>query len=311
MTDFVLDVKDLRRSYGELEAVRGVSFQVASGEIFGMVGPNGAGKTTTVECIEGLRTPTTGDIELLGMNPAKQGEKLKKRIGMQLQEAALPDRLLVWEALALFASLYKKTLEPDALLASVGLAEKKRAAFSKLSGGQKQRLFVALAMLNDPEVVFLDELTTGLDPHARRMMWELVENLRDRGKTIVLTTHFMEEAQRLCDRVAILDKGQIIALDSPANLIRQLGVEQCVSLMIQPEKSLEALEQLESVQRVERSGEKVRVYGSSEELVVHVVQAMVEAQIPIRELQTEQATLEDVYLHVTGQAYRKNGEAAA
>ncbi len=307
MNSIVLEVDNLQRKYGSLEAVRDISFSVHAGEIFGMVGPNGAGKTTTVECIEGLRTASAGTIQVLGLDPVKDGEKLKQRIGMQLQEASLPDRLHVWEAMKLFASLYDKHLDCDTLLEAVGLAEKRNTAFAKLSGGQKQRLFVALSMLNDPEVIFLDELTTGLDPHARRLMWELVEQLRSRGKTIILTTHYMEEAQRLCDRVAIVEKGQIIALDSPEALIQNLGVEQCVSFSIDPEANLEKLEGMDRVKRVERSGEKTRVYGADEQVVVDVVQYLVAEKIPIRELKTEQATLEDVYLQVTGQEYARNG----
>ena len=195
------------------------------GEIFGMVGPNGAGKTTTIECIEGLRRPDGGTVRLLGMDPARDRRQVAERIGIQLQESALPPRLRVGEALGLFGSFYERQADAAGLLDRMGLAEKRRAPFGKLSGGQKQRLFIALALVNQPEVVFFDELTTGLDPQARRSMWDLVREIRDPGCTVVLTTHFMEEAERLCDRVLIMDHGRIVALDTPEALIRSLGVE--------------------------------------------------------------------------------------
>src|SRR5439155_9919304 len=204
----VIQVSGIRKTYGSTVAVQDVSFEVHQGEIFGLIGPNGAGKTTTMECIEGLRRPDQGTISVLGLDPFRDVYKLQNRIGVQLQQAQLQKRIKVWEAVHLWASLYKKNVvDGDRLLEQLGLAEKRNAWFMTLSGGQKQRLFIALALVNDPELVFLDELTTGLDPQARRAIWELVRGIRERGKTVFLTTHLMEEAERLCDRVAIIDHG--------------------------------------------------------------------------------------------------------
>ncbi|HUV89062.1 MAG TPA: ABC transporter ATP-binding protein, partial [Anaerolineae bacterium] len=226
--DSIVQVEGLRKTYGPTVAVDDVSFEVREGEIFGMVGPNGAGKTTTIECLEGLRKPDQGTIRVLGVDPQRESQTLRERTGMQLQQSNLPDRMRVWEALDLYASFYPKAADWKELLAQLGLEEKRNAPFSKLSGGQKQRLFIALALLPDPQLVFLDELTTGLDPQARHTIWDLVRDVRAKGKTVLLTTHFMEEAERLCDRVAILDHGRIVALDTPAALIRGLGVEERV-----------------------------------------------------------------------------------
>ncbi len=302
--DETIVVEGLVKTYGAVQAVRGVSFRVRRGEIFGLVGPNGAGKTTTIECIEGLRRPDAGTVRLLGEDPWHAGRHLRQRIGVQLQESALPPRLKVWEALDLFATFYARTVPWEPLLADLGLADKRNAPVDKLSGGQKQRLFIALALLNDPEVVFLDELTTGLDPQARRAMWDLVRDIRKRGKTVLLTTHYMEEAERLCDRVAIMDHGQIIALDTPAALIRSLNAEQQVIFTANGAFSPAVLESLPMVSRVERTGEQVRVYGRSEGLVGAVVGALERARVPFRDLRTEQASLEDVFLALTGRQMR-------
>ena len=221
----VVHVSGLRKTYKDVVAVDGVSFEVRRGEIFGMVGPNGAGKTTTVECLESLRDPDAGEVRVLGLDPRRAGPALRERIGMQLQSSALPDRIRVGETLDLFGAFYSRRSDAGALLKRLGLEEKRDAAFAKLSGGQKQRLFIALALMNDPDLVFFDELSTGLDPQARRSMWDLIRDIRASGKTVVLTTHFMEEAERLCDRVAILDHGRMVALDTPEALIRGLGAE--------------------------------------------------------------------------------------
>ena len=217
----IIEVQGLVKRYGAATAVNGVSFSVEQGEIFGVVGPNGAGKTSTIECLEGLRRPDGGTVRVLGLDPHADGSRLRQRIGVQLQQAALPDRIKVWEALDMFASYYESTADWRALLQEWGLAEKRTASFASLSGGQQQRLFIALALVNNPSVVFLDELTTGLDPHARRATWDLIRSLRDRGVTVVLVTHFMEEAERLCDRVAVIDRGQVIALGRPALLVEE------------------------------------------------------------------------------------------
>src|SRR6516164_4375974 len=227
----VIQVSGVRKSYGTTVAVHEVSFEVNEGEIFGLIGPNGAGKTTTMECIEGLRTPDCGGISVLGLDPFRDVYKLQDRIGVQLQQAQLQKRIKVWEAVDLWASLYgKKATDAEHLLGQLGLTDKRNAWFMNLSGGQKQRLFIALALINDPEVVFLDELTTGLDPQARRAIWDLVRGIRERGKTVFLTTHLMEEAERLCDRVAIMEHGRIVDIDTPDSLVRRHCPERTVVL---------------------------------------------------------------------------------
>jgi len=217
----VIHVNAIRKAYGKTVAVDGVSFEVQAGEIFGLIGPNGAGKTTTMECVEGLRRPDGGAISVLGLHPERHVYQLQERIGVQLQAAQLQKRIKVREAVGLWASLYRKPVDGDRLIQQLGLGDKRNAWFMTLSGGQKQRLFIALALINDPEVVFLDELTTGLDPQARRAIWDLVRGIRDRGKTVFLTTHLMEEAERLCDRVAIIDHGRIVDIGPPAALVRR------------------------------------------------------------------------------------------
>src|SRR3954464_9994502 len=217
--DPVIQVSRIRKSYGATAAVSDVSFDVREGEIFGLIGPNGAGKTTTMECIEGHRVQDAGTISVLGLDPRRDANALRQRIGVQHQEAQLQKRIKVWEAVDLWRSLYESAVaDSDALLARLGLEAKRNAWFMTLSGGQKQRLFIALALIHEPEVVFLDELTTGLDPQARRAIWELVTGIRDRGTTVFLTTHLMEEAERLCDRVAIIEHGRLIELGTPERL---------------------------------------------------------------------------------------------
>ncbi|MFN2280668.1 MAG: ABC transporter ATP-binding protein [Anaerolineales bacterium] len=301
--DQVITVKDLYKSYGDTQAVDGVSFQVGKGEIFGMVGPNGAGKTTTIECVEGLREWDEGEISVLGLDPISQERQLRPRLGIQLQEAHLPDNLKVWEALDMYASFYKHPLDWEELLEDLGLAEKRKTAFRKLSGGQKQRLFIALALLHDPELIFLDELTTGLDPHARRAIWDLVREVRQRGKTVFLTTHYMEEAENLCDRVAILDSGKLVALDSPANLIKKLEISERVVFRSGNGNSSALLESLPGVVRVERLGDQTTVYGGkngSEPIVTAVVNALTGQGLSFSDLRTENPDLEDVFLSLTG-----------
>ncbi|RME44363.1 MAG: ABC transporter ATP-binding protein [Caldilineae bacterium] len=299
-----IEVRDLRKSYGDTLAVDGISFEVAAGEIFGMVGPNGAGKTTTIECIEGLRRPDAGHIRVAGLNPQTDGYALRTRIGVQLQESALPQRIKVWEALDLFAAFYPRSLPQESLLAQLGLQKQRNTPFARLSGGQKQRLFIALALLPDPEIVFLDELTTGLDPQARRAMWDMVRDIRQQGKTVFLTTHFMEEAERLCDRVAVIDHGRIIALDTPARLIRQLGAGHRIAFRLENGFQPDVLQGLEGVQRIETTGEEVIVYGQSEAVVSQVVNALTARQVRFCDLRTEQPTLEDVFLALTGREIR-------
>ncbi len=300
----VIEVRDLLKQYPDVTAVDGVSFEIREGEIFGMVGPNGAGKTTTIECIEGLRSPDEGNVQVLGLDPQRDGYQLREHIGVQLQESALPDRIKVWEAMDMFASFYSRSVDWRPLLEQLGLAEKYNASFTTLSGGQKQRLFIALALLNDPDLVFLDELTTGLDPQARRAMWNLVRGIREQGKTVFLTTHFMEEAERLCDRVAIMDHGKIVALDTPENLVRSLGAESRVVFGVDGHFDERGLQTLPGVARVEQVGERVVVYGREDGLVSGVVNALEAAGVRFRDLRTEQPSLEDVFLALTGREVR-------
>ena len=215
----VIEVSNLRKQYGDHLAVADVSFDVAEGEIFGIVGPNGAGKTTTVECVDGMRKPDAGTVRVLGLDPSRDRAQLHRLVGIQLQESQLPGRLKVWEALDLYSSFYPQPADWRQLMADMGLSDKRNTVFSELSGGQKQRLSIALALVGNPRVAVLDELTTGLDPQARRDTWELIRSVRDRGVTVVLVTHFMDEAERLCDRLAVINAGRVVALDTPAALI--------------------------------------------------------------------------------------------
>ena len=274
--DAVIGVRDLRKVYGHLAAVDGVSFEVQRGEIFGLLGSNGAGKTTTVECVQGLRTPTSGTVRVLGQDPRSQLGALRGRIGCQLQESRLPDHLKVWEALDLFAALTPGASDPAVLLEQWGLAEKRDASFVSLSGGQRQRLFIALALVSDPEVVFLDEMTTGLDPAARRVAWELIERIRDRGTTVVLVTHFMDEAERLCDRVAVVDKGRIIALDTPRGLVVRYDPLEQVVFTCQDD-TLDWLARVPGARNVTRRGRRVVVEGTGP-LLAHVAAALVDTR---------------------------------
>jgi len=300
-----IEVQDLQKTYGDIVAVDGVSFDVIEGEIFGLVGPNGAGKTTTIECVEGLRSPSAGRVRLLGEDPFSNRRKISQRIGVQLQESALPARLRVDEALTLFGSFYTQTTRPEELLDLLGLTEKRRAPFATLSGGQKQRLFIALALINQPEVVFFDELTTGLDPQARLAMWDLVRHIRDEGCTVVLTTHYMDEAERLCDRVMIVDGGHLVALDTPEALIRSLGIDSRIIVAVAMRGVVDELAKLEPVTRVERSGDRVIVSGRGDHLVGAVVTALENAGASFTDLRTEQPDLEDVFLALTGREMRE------
>jgi len=300
----IIKVEKLRKVYGKTIAVDDISFEVKKGEIFGMIGPNGAGKSTTIECIEGLRHLNEGRISVMGLNPLSDGYALRELIGIQLQEANLYSRIKVWEALDLYAALYLKTINYDSLIESLGLTDKRDSYVGKLSGGQKQRLFIALALINNPEVVFLDELTTGLDPQARRVMWKLVRDIQSQGKTVFLTTHYMEEAEQLCNRVAIIDYGRIIAIDSPENLVRNLGIDSRIIFTVKESSIIEQLKKIKGVNRVEQRDERMIVYGQSEELVGEVVNILIKNKVYFRNLRTEQPTLDDVFLNLTGREIR-------
>ena len=305
LTAPVIQVSGCRKTYGSTVAVDEVSFEVYDGEIFGLIGPNGAGKTTTMECVEGLRAPDRGTISVLGLDPVRDVYQLQERIGVQLQQAQLQKRIKVWEAVDLWASLYRrKTVDGDRLLEQLGLAEKRDAWFMTLSGGQKQRLFIALALINDPDVVFLDELTTGLDPQSRRTIWELVRGIRDRGKTVFLTTHLMEEAERLCDRVAIIDHGRIIDIDTPARLVARLCPERTIELAAADETAADRFRQVASVDAVERHGDRFTIRGRGDDFVTDVIQCLSEHRIRVTDFRTVLPTLEDVFLTVTGHSIR-------
>jgi ABC-2 type transport system ATP-binding protein len=301
----VIQVSGIRKTYGRTVAVDEVSFEVNDGEIFGLIGPNGAGKTTTMECVEGIRKPDRGTISVLGLDPFRQVYKLQERIGVQLQQAQLQKRIKVWEAVDLWASLYrKKTIDGERLLEQLGLIDKRDAWFMNLSGGQKQRLFIALALINDPEVVFLDELTTGLDPQARRAIWELVRGIRERGKTVFLTTHLMEEAERLCDRVAIIEHGRIIDIDTPQRLVARHCPERTVVLDTDDASAEERFRAISRVESVVRSDLQFTIRGQGDDLVTEVIRCLSENRIRVTDFRMIVPSLEDVFLKLTGHSIR-------
>ena len=299
----IIEVQNLHKRYGDQIAVEDISFSVREGEIFGIIGPNGAGKTTTVESVMGLRRPDGGSVRLLGLDPQSQRETVAQRIGIQLQEANLPERLKVWEAIDLMATFYEHTVPWEPLLEQWGIADKKNTMFGQLSGGQKQRLFIAAALVNDPEIVFLDELTTGLDPQARRATWAMVRAIRDAGKTVVLVTHFMDEAEALCDRIAIIDNGRIVALDTPSRLIAQTAQGTRIHFTNPNGYDASQLGNLTAVNQVDVAGRQVTVHGDGP-LLAQVAVALAEADITPRDLRLEQADLEDVFIALTGHGLR-------
>jgi ABC-2 type transport system ATP-binding protein len=296
--DTVISVEGLRKTYRDTVAVDDVSFDVGRGEIFGLLGPNGAGKTTTVECLQGLRRPDGGALRVLGLDPTGEVAALRRRIGSQLQESALPDRIKVWEALELFTTVAPGAAHWPTLMEQWGLTGKRDATFASLSGGQQQRLFVALALVNEPEVVFLDEMTTGLDPAARRTAWSLIEEIRRGGATIVLVTHFMDEAESLCDRLAVIDGGRVVDLGSPQELIARHAADVRVRFSADLE-DLAWLERVEGVERVGRRGATVEVDGRGP-VLARVAAALVDRGIAPEDLRVERSSLEDVFLRLTG-----------
>ncbi|MCP4201191.1 MAG: ABC transporter ATP-binding protein [bacterium] len=300
----VVEVSDLRKTYGSLTAVDGVSFSVEEGEIFGLLGPNGAGKTTTMECVEGVRDPDSGRIRVLGCDPQARSSDLLQRIGVQLQEAQLQKRIKVWEAVDLWTTLFSTAVDGERLLEELGLAEKRNARFMNLSGGQKQRLFIALALINDPELVFVDELTTGLDPQARRTIWELVLGIKERGKTVFLTTHLMEEAERLCDRVAVIEHGRLIELGTAEELVTRHCPERAVFLSSDDEVSAEAFSGIPGVATVEVMDGRFHLVGTGPDFISRVIECIAEHRIRVKDLRTETPNLEDVFLKLTGHSIR-------
>ena len=290
--------------YGSIVAVDDVSFEVREGEIFGLIGPNGAGKTTTMECVEGIRKADRGTVSVLGLDPLRDAYTLLNRIGVQLQQAQLQKRIKVWEAIDLWSSLYPRTVDTDALLEQLGLNGKRNAWFMTLSGGQKQRLFIALALINDPELVFLDALTTGLDPQARRAIWGLVTGIRERGKTVFLTTHLMEEAERLCDRVAIIEHGKVIEMDSPSALVKKHCPERAVVLTSEQEGVADRLACIHGVESVNGNGLTYTVRGGGEDFVANVIHFVSQEALRVSDFRTVVPTLEDVFLKLTGHGIR-------
>jgi ABC-2 type transport system ATP-binding protein len=295
----VVSVDQLKVRYGDTVAVNDISLHINRGEIFGILGPNGAGKTTTVECIGGLRKPDAGSISVLGLDPRTHATELRERVGVQLQTSELPDKIYVREALELFASFYADPREPDELLRLLRLEEKATTRYVNLSGGQRQRLSIALALIGRPELAILDELTTGLDPQSRRETWKLIEGIRDEGLTVILVTHFMEEAEYLCDRVALLHHGRVRAIDTPANLGAGLG--QRISFRSTPALDLDQLRALPEVRSVHEQGDRIVIEGSGD-LVAGVIALLVSEQVVPDQTRVEQSTLDDAFVALTAEA---------
>ena len=299
-------VENLVKSYGNVRAVDGISFTVEAGEVFGMLGPNGAGKTTTTEIIEGLRPADSGRAEVFGIDVGKEGAKAKEKIGVTLQTTTMMPNLTAWEILDLFGSFYSKAVSPDTLLERLGLTEKRNSRVQTLSGGQQQRLSVALALVSDPELVFLDEPTTGLDPQARRQLWGVIEEMKARGKTIFLTTHYMDEAERLCDRIAIVDHGKILALDTPNRLIQSQFAERTIHFTVPPETETQTFADLPNVLRVAAEGEGITLFSDSVQRSLAALLERAESRgIEIGDIHLRRPTLEDVFLKMTGRRIRE------
>ncbi|MGX5212494.1 ATP-binding cassette domain-containing protein [Streptomyces violaceus] len=294
----VIEVTDLRKAYAGRPAVDGVSFAVEEGEIFGVLGPNGAGKTTTVECVEGLRVPDSGRVRVTGLDPVADHERVAQVLGAQLQESRLQPKLTVREALELYAAFYPRPVDWRPLAERLGLQEKLTTRFAKLSGGQKQRLFIALALIGDPRVVVLDELTTGLDPRARRDTWELIEDIRANGVTVLLVTHFMEEAQRLCDRIAVIDKGRVAALDTPSGLIRRSAGATVISFTPSTPLDEGELDTLPALVALENKDGRITLSGT-DDTVNAVLSLLARHRITAHQLRVTDATLDDAFLDLT------------
>ncbi|MEU6917413.1 ABC transporter ATP-binding protein [Streptomyces olindensis] len=297
----VIEVTDLRKAYAGRPAVDGVSFAVEEGEIFGILGPNGAGKTTTVECVEGLRVPDAGRVRVTGLDPVTDHEQVARVLGAQLQQSEVQPKLTVREALELYAAFYERPADWRPLAERLGLTAKLSTRFAKLSGGQKQRLFIALALIGNPRIVVLDELTTGLDPRARRDTWELIEDIRANGVTVLLVTHFMEEAQRLCDRIAVIDKGRVAALDTPAGLIRRSAGATVISFTPSAPLDDRDLNALPALASIEHKDGRVTLSGT-DETVNAVITLLARSRVTAHQLRVSDATLDDAFLDLTKEA---------
>lgn len=302
----IIEVNNLTKKYGDVTALNGVSFAVEKGEVFGILGPNGAGKTTTVEIIEGLRKPDGGGIKVCDVDALKQSARIKEIIGVQLQATSIYDNIRVKEAIDLFGGYYRKSIPTGEILEEVSLTDKKHSIVSSLSGGQKQRLCVGLALVNDPEVLFMDEPTTGLDPQARHNIWSIVEKLRDRGKTIVMTTHYMEEAERLCQRLAIIDQGKIIAMDTPDNLINNAGLD--ILIEFSTSRELNGIsDKIPGIQKIANGNtHRYEVKARKASLILKdLTNLCYENNIDLENISVRRATLEDVFLSLTGRKLRE------
>jgi ABC-2 type transport system ATP-binding protein len=316
MTDAVIEVEGLMKKYGNFVAVKGIDFEVRRGEVFGLLGPNGAGKTTTMEMIEGLRKPDGGMAKVAGYDTRTDLKKVKEVIGVQLQSTSLFDLLTVREIIKMYASFYIKTIPIEPLLEDMILQEKAGDRVKNLSGGQKQRLAIALALVNDPMVLFLDEPTTGLDPQARRTLWDIIIRLKEQGKTIILSTHYMDEAHVLCDRICLMDQGEVIALDTPRNLVRSLQSDSAVEFRLHEdgqlteEESGRMLEQLALLQDVKQADYRNEVFvlysDDLQATLTDLIRKAPEQGIRLTDLQTRTATLEDVFIHMTGRSLRES-----
>ena len=305
MTTPAIRATDVTKRYGDLTAVDGVSLEVRPGEIFGIIGPNGAGKTTFMECLEGLRRPTSGTIDVLGEDPSHPTKRWRERIGVQLQTAALPPKITVNEAMALFASLYSDPADTGQLLDELGIATKGRSYVDKLSGGQRQRVFIALALVGKPDVVFLDELTTALDPQARLAMWDVVRSIRQGGATVVMTTHYMEEAEALCDRVAVIDAGRLIALDTVPGLIASVTKGTKVQLRTSRQLGSGVLDEIDGISDVTIAGTSVSMLWSGTGIPQAAIAAIEAAGLTVANIRTSSPGLEDVFLALTGRDMRQ------
>ena len=305
MTTPAIRATDVTKHYGDLTAVDGVSLEVRPGEIFGIIGPNGAGKTTFMECLEGLRRPTSGTIDVLGEDPSHPTKRWRERIGVQLQTAALPPKITVNEAMALFASLYSDPADTGQLLDELGIAAKGRSYVDKLSGGQRQRVFIALALVGRPDVVFLDELTTALDPQARLAMWDVVRSIRQGGATVVMTTHYMEEAEALCDRVAVIDAGRLIALDTVPGLIASVTKGTKVQLRTSRQLGSGILDEIDGISDVTIAGTSVSMLWAGTGIPHAAIAAIEAAGLTVANIRTSSPGLEDVFLALTGRDMRQ------
>ncbi len=305
MTEIVLKCENLKKYYGKIKAVDGISFEIKKGEVYGLLGPNGAGKTTTLEIFEGLRKADSGGVTILGFDAFKEIDKVKEHIGVQLQSTALGDKIKVSEAIRLFASFYKSSADYDWVLDLINLKEKENSLYQHLSGGQKQRLALALALVGEPDLIFLDEPTTGLDPQARRKLWDVIIKMREMKKTVILTTHYMDEAERLCDRVAIIDKGKIIAEDSPQKLINSMKTNATIHFHSEAKIAKKSLEELNAVHHVyNKDGSYILHTKDLQKSLVALLKLTDDKKNEFSELNIYKSTLEDLFLEKTGRSLR-------